>query len=295
MYADLKLIRACTPEDEREWRPVAVNHFQKVDKNLYYINARHATKDGLHKPTIETIEKAIEDYKPQLVIIEGVPTAIGVSPAPYVKFAEKDSVDNFLIGGEPVYALLLAHKNNIPFVGGEPTDIEIFSAMEKEGYSLKDMMAFYLLRAIPRAWIEKRPMSEEGYFQLFVDEYLGKFFEHVPEHERLTLAEFEEWYATHRDKRSNPDYLAVQMGDMAPWDTPTASYFQTLNYRLGMVREEHLDTLIGESMTNYDRVLVVYGDGHFVQSRAVFEKMLGPVRNIQFVNDQPPPSTVYPS
>jgi hypothetical protein len=52
-----------------------VTHFQRDEKNLYYINARHVS--GIDNPTCVTVREAIHTYKPQLVIIEGFPTEAG--------------------------------------------------------------------------------------------------------------------------------------------------------------------------------------------------------------------------
>ena len=280
MYADLSLIRDYTPQDKLVWRPVVVNHFQRGGKSLYYINARHVAE--IDNPTCDTVREAIGVYKPQLVIIEGFPTECGVSPDFFIDYANREATRNFA-DGESGYAAFLAHQNRIPFLGGEPLTIQICSVMEKEGYSAKDIMAFYLLRQIPQDRREGKAM-DEAHFAERALRYLPQAFEHIPQQERLTLPEFEAWYAIHGSDGKH--FLKTSADDLAPYASPVGNYFQQLNHRLGLVREQHLDTLIAESLANSDRVLVVYGDGHLVQSRAVFEKMLGPGKSIALVKDQ---------
>ena len=151
--------------------------------------------------------------------------------------------------------------------------------MKTEGYSAKESMAFCLLRQIPQERRVGHPMDEEHFAERAMH-FLTWAFAHTPQSERLSLSEFETWYRAHRTCEKH--FLEISANDLAPYAAPAGDYFQRLNHRLGMVRERHLDSLIADSLTLRDRVLVVYGDGHLVQSRAVFEKMLGPGRNIEW-------------
>jgi hypothetical protein len=280
LYADLSLIRDYKPQDDLVWRPVVVTHFQKDEKNLYYINARHVA--GIHNPTCDTVREAINRYKPQLVIIEGFPTEAGSSPDFYIDYANRDAARGF-VSGEPAYTAFLAHQSHIPFVGGEPSHAALVASLEREGYSVKDIMAFYLLRMISQERREGNPM-DEAHFAESAAHYLQQDFSYIPQQERLTTDEFEAWYDAH--KADAKHFLKTSTDDTAPYASPAGSYFQHLNHRLGMVREEHLDGLIAKSLTSNDRILVIYGDAHLVRSRAVFEKMLAPGTSTQIAINQ---------
>lgn len=280
MRANLSLIRDYTPGDDLVSRPVGVTHFQKEEKNLYYVNVHHVS--GIDNPTCGSVRTAFEICNPQRVIIEGLPTQCGVSPAFYIDLLKREAARNFP-AGEHNYAAFLAHRNNIPFIGGEPSRTEVYFAMHKEGYSAKEITAFSLLRLIPQHRREGMLMDETHFVER-AKHYLDCAAEGCPER-RMTLPEFEDWYVARRGDERH--FLEICTADFAPYGSEASNYFQRLNHRLGMVRERHLDTLIAESLTNADKVLVVYGDGHLVQSRAVFEDMLGPGAAIQLEPNYP--------
>ena len=174
---DLSLIHDYTPEDEHTFRPVAVTHFHGDNKDLYYVSTHHEL--GTQSTTSKTVRQTMEQYNPQLVIIEGLQTQKGVSPA----------VDDFAHAEEPAYAAYLAGQKNIPFVGGEPSEPQIFKEMEGKGYSAKDIMAFYLLRNIP-VWRRDGELNKE-HFDRQANEYLNlQMFDFIPKEKRLTFDEF---------------------------------------------------------------------------------------------------------
>jgi predicted AlkP superfamily pyrophosphatase or phosphodiesterase len=58
---------------------VHVQNFKKEEKDLYYIGTHHGS--NFENTSHETILQAIHKYKPQFVILEGIETNKGVSPA----------------------------------------------------------------------------------------------------------------------------------------------------------------------------------------------------------------------
>jgi hypothetical protein len=280
LYPDLSLIRGYTPEDDLAQRPVVVTHFQRDQKSFYYLNAHHVT--GIENTTCHTVRQAIRAFKPQLVIVEGLPTEAGPSPNFYIDYANRQAARSF-VSGEPAYAAFLAHQNHIPFVGGEPTHTAIVTSMEREGYSVKDIMAFYLLRALPQERREGKPINE-AHFAEWSAHYLQQYFSYMPQQERLTIDEFKAWYDSH--KADSKHFLEISTGDFAPYASPVGNYFQEFSHRLSRIRDGHLCTLIAEVLSSHDRVLVVYGDGHLVKTHRVFEKMLGQGAIIQLESNR---------
>jgi hypothetical protein len=281
LYADLSLIRDYTPEDNLLSRPVAVTHFRKDEKNLYYINAHHVS--GIDNPTCDVVREAITRYKPRCVVIEAR-TGGEVSPAAFLGDVKRLAESGFRRGGEPYYTAHLADENNIPFIGGEPIERDVFLAMEKAGYSAKDMIGSNLLRQIPQ--LRREGTLDEAHFSGQATWYLGAIADSagVSKDARMTFDEFKSWYAEH--DKSGKDFLQTTSEDFAPFNSSDASYFQKLSYEVGLVRERHIDTVIANSMNEYGTVLVVYGDAHLMQSHAVFEKMLGPGATIQISNNR---------
>jgi hypothetical protein len=286
---DLSLIRAFTRKDAETWRPVSVMDYQKGKKHLYYINAQHVT--GIDNPTCKTVREAVRVYKPELVIIEGLTTECGMSPASYMDYVHCEELPRHFPGGEPAYASFLASEHRIPFIGGEPSDEEVFSSMAAKSYDTRDILAFYVLRQIPQ-WLQEHGVIEEVIFTELAARYLDQSSGHVPEQASLTLDDFAAWYSAHKGECD--DFLAIAPDDFAPYASPEANYFQRLNYTLGIIRERHLDTLIADSLKTNDKVMVVYGDAHLVRSSPVFEKMFGSSTRVVLNSNQELDGSVSP-
>jgi len=249
-------------------------HFSKEQKNLHYVAATHwdeKTKEW-NAETRKTIEEVFEESKPQIVIIEGLSSARGISPDTYKTYLNKlYSKDGLATAREPDYVAHLAMQNNIDFIGGEPTAQEELKAMNDRGYSNKDVMAFYFLQAIPQNKGDGT-INKDNFEQKAEEYFSSKMFDFIPKDERITVAEFKEWYAQHNDKPER-DAFNIQTGDLSPEDN--SSYFHKMSFETGVIREKNVDTQIEKSLNDYDRVMVVYGGGHFLESRPIFEKEFG--------------------
>lgn len=273
---DLSLIRDYTRglQDEEPFRGAYIAHFHQGEHQLYYVAATH--ERGPENDTFKTIRAVMQQAKPQAVIVEGLETERGISPAFYRQHAERHAAMHFTACAEPEYAAHQAMQAGVPFIGGEPSDTQLFAQMEAKGYYTKDVAAFYLLRNIPR-WVKHDGITAEN-FDAKAQDYLDHLRVYVeqptPPDQRLSVAEFKAWYAEHNDcpERS---YLQVDTQHLAPVRSQFASYFERMSADTGEIRERHLDTQIADAVSTYGTVLVVYGGGHLVQSRKVFERMFG--------------------
>jgi hypothetical protein len=274
MEDDLSLIRPLTPKDTTIDRPVSVNHFQKAGRHLYFINARHQT--GRNSITCQMIRIAFVFCPLDLVIIEGIRTEDGFSPAEPIREALRD----FPRVRENEYAAYWADKNKVPFIGGEPSSKFIFTEMaekeytkRKEKFTTHDVMAFYVLRDIPHKW--PKGIGDEMVLINYVNDRLlinNPDFSHIPAADRLTYEGFKEWYNQHKGNR--PDILK-RIPSIPPFDEKNSDWLERLNAKLMHIRTRHRCSLIAKSLDTYKRILVVYGDSHLVVSRPVLDKMFG--------------------
>ncbi len=245
--------------------------FRQGKKQLSYIAAAHEL--GPENETFATIDDAIERGKPQLLILEGFETSSGESPQFIQDEALKAADKHFKKSGECLYSAYHAMAANIPFMGGEAPTTAVFEHMASLGYTAKDVMAFYLLRITPQ-W-RKEGLVNANNFDEYAARYLKKSqeFSHIPAEEHLSVEEFKNWYAKHNS--TGLDYLSIDAQKMSPVHAPDASYFERMQADVSIPREAHLDRTIADALTKYDRVMVVYGNGHYVQSAPVLEHMFG--------------------
>lgn len=276
LRADLSLIREYTRglQAEEPYPGSYIAHFRQGDQHLYYIAATH--ERGPDNGTFKSIRAVMEQARPQAVIIEGLETIRGVSPDFYQEHVKRHAAGNFATCKEPEYAAYQAMQAGVPFIGGEQSDSQIFVQMAEKGYSTKDMAAFYLLRCIPN-WVKHEGVTAADFDQKAQEclDHLRYYIENnISVDQRLTVAEFKAWYAQHNDC-PNLSYLQISSQNLAPVRSQNASYFERMSADTGEIREQHLDAQIADAISSYGRVLVVYGGGHLVQSRKVFENMFG--------------------
>ncbi len=262
---DLSLIHPYTREDSEKYTPVVFHHFHNGKKDLYYMASTHVS--GINNPTCKTVELAIDKYKPQVVVVEGLPTEEGFSPESFLEGIKKEMAGSHITSGEPPYVAYLAQQRNIPFIGGEPADTALFKAMEERGYPAKDVMAFYVLHWVPQDKREGLPMDESS----FAERSKHRLSEYSHNGETLIYEEFKAWYEKH--KTGNKHYLDIGIEDIIPYSSPGANYFQKLNSHTGILRDQNVLNTISSLLAHNDRVMVVYGNGHIVRSRPVLENM----------------------
>ena len=281
--ANLSLIRGMSPQDIKKNIPPYLSHFQKDNKDLYYIGTRHG--GDFENRSHEIISQAVGKYKPQLIIIEGVETASGLSP--HLGLDPKNPGDRQRFwhhSGENVHTAEAARALHIPFIGGEPTTESLFHVLETHGYSAKEAMALSLLRSIP-SWRRKGVLKDKEHFAEQATGFLlnDPVFKHIPKESRLTFQEFNAWYDAHKAEIGGKDVLAVVAGDSDMLDPKHANYFQKMSGIMDRARDEHLVQLIADSLTKNDKVMVVYGNFHQHSAAPVFEVMFGGKGKTEFL------------
>jgi hypothetical protein len=272
---DLSLLRDAIPQQAPNFSQVQLLHYNKGNKDLYYIGASHGT--DFENRTHETIKQAIGKHRPQLVILEGMDTDKGVSPPIGMDLSKPADRERFLHhSGEGVHTAEYLRGKNIPFIGGEPAFSDISGALEKQGYSLKEVMALYLLRHIS-IWKRHETLQDRDHFPEQANKFFSKHpdFDFIPREKRLTFDEFKTWYDAHKAELGNKDMLDVTAADSNPPQGSAPNYFQKMSAIMDKVRDDHLVTLIADSLAANDKVLVVYGSAHQYKSMPVFEKMFG--------------------
>lgn len=273
MNWDYSLIKNWTPDTTERTNSVfpCLAEYKHRQKHLYYVAANHDY--GLENPTCKLIKNTIHTTSPQLIIVEGLETDKGISPEGWSERAREAEQNGFVNSREPVYATALAIQNKIPFIGGEAAHKDIFEALNTKGYSDQDILAFYVLRAYVSTWKDR--CLPENELENVANNYLetNSRFQHLPSERRINFQQFKQWFD--RNNIGKKSYKEFDDYDIAPLAWASATPFQEISHAIGEVREQHLDALIATKLAEHDRVMVVYGNGHFSKSRKVFEHALG--------------------
>lgn len=149
--------------------PLCIRYHTK-NLELFYIGTKH-TNDKKSN-TFKLIKQTIEECKPNLVIIEGIP------------FVEGINFDLEGFNGEGYYAACLSKKLKIPYCGIEPLDRTLMSKL-KTKYKIEDINGFLFLRMY-KYFYKTLNSSKEHFFNSFIERYpklkienILKWFEHT--------------------------------------------------------------------------------------------------------------------
>jgi hypothetical protein len=249
--------------------PPYAARYERDGKSLSYVAARHEHHYGSR--TFQLIDREFRDFLPQVVVIEGLETEHGTSPAFYreafSRYLEKESWPI----GEPGYSASLAQARGIPFIGGEPSDEEIRDAVVTGPIESRDLLYYYVVRQIPQ-WKRTGEDQTRSFEELYAESVRHDMRKLGLDDDTLAdPATFAAWYEV---KNGRPfRYEEVTTRQSAPVEGEL--FTNDMSLRIGAVREVHIVRLIAELLNKHDRVLVVYGAGHHVQQEKVLEKMLG--------------------
>jgi hypothetical protein len=268
---DFSLARKIEGADNKHFITPHLEHFTKGNKHLYYVGTKHGV--DFENRTHEVIIQATTKHAPQLIIVEGIATDKGMSPSLGFDPKKPSDRERFMRhSGESVHTAEMARAKHIPFIGGEASTKSIFEALEKKGYSSKEVMALYLVRTIP-IWERNGQLKNKDDFPKMASDYLANNsqFSDIPKEQRLTFDEFKAIYDAHKAEMGK-EMTALTASDSNP-HSAKANYFQKMSAVMDEVRDRHLIELISASLEKTDKVMVVYGNAHQYASAPVFEKM----------------------
>lgn len=242
--------------------------YQIEGKTLRYLAALHSCDP--HSDTFTMIRNVLENQDVNFVLVEGIPYSAGVSPGPKIDWAIKQYKSGIYDGFETAFSISLAAQRNIPFVGGEPDDSFILSRIVDKGYSAEDLIFYYFLQQILQSQESKVQMTKSlaDSFDHFLQSK-NKFFnlKNLPKY-----SDFEKWCLEKNGEVFNPSQITAEM--LAPFGDGKL-YAQQISSAVCKVRDQFVVTKIGEALSRYDSVLVIYGGSHWSTQKRVFEKSLG--------------------
>ena len=252
-----------------------VASYRKVNERLVFVGVRHAFSPN--DPTMRAVAAGFAMIHPHVVIVEGFPTAMGENPPPLVAEAQRYGAPdaNEFDRGEGLYAITIALKRGIPFVGGEPTREEENQALKAKGFTDADFAFTYLLGRFSGA-------LRSGDIPDTSPESLAKVYPQIAQDLKLpmdyggwnldapSLEEFRQHYKELYDvdivgDRGFP--LRIDVGD-------TTRHGQQSKVDM-MTRDRHLLGLIEQQLADRHSVVVVYGGSHWATLSAALEKRLG--------------------
>lgn len=268
-YYDYTDLHQYTPELESDFltqedlNPPYAASFDTQGSQLLYIAADH-TIDPKSK-TFQLINQAFKNYQPDFVIIEGLEESRGESPQKLITYIQNKCLPQASCS-EGLWAAHLATKNKLKFIGGEPSDQEIYKALTALNYTKKDFVFFYFVQQLPHYCREGRFKSEHDLsklLSLWLQEWKATEF---------TYLDFKNWYEKELKSRISYKDL-IDSNNSAPIKNGT--YLQQLSSKISVIRDRHIISVILKNLKTHKKILIVYGHSHFPTQKDVLAQYLG--------------------
>ena len=253
-----------------------VAEYRRGKEHLVFVGAFHAFQP--EKPTMHAVAASYAQARPKILIAESFPTAMGESPAMIAEQARQygsPGNDEFM-RSETMYAMSLALKHGVPFVGGEPTRAVQVEAVKAAGASDEDL-AFGSVSGLYSQALRSGDMPDlsldslRAYYPTIVDIFRlpvnhGGRDADAPPLDKF-LRDYRELYGVE---------LVGDTGFPMRIDVVFDQSRQGLFSRVAAkVRDRHLLALVEQQLVARQSVLVVYGGSHWATLSAALEARLG--------------------
>ncbi|MEE2908699.1 MAG: hypothetical protein VX527_12820 [Planctomycetota bacterium] len=253
-------------DEDVEGEPYAAL-FQKGEKELLFIAARHE-QDIEHDPTHRLVRMAIEQFNPQVTIIEGLSTSEGPQPERFMTSARRRVESGR--ASEGMYAAVLADDLGAVVIGGEPDPDATTKVVREAGYSTDDLLGFLLARRIV-SMVRNDKIDDD--FNERANRALSQLKRRFDIQSDFNAQDFLDWYQEHIGKPFDPRWVKREV---SPAKVDDPSILRKIAILVMKAREYNLVELEAKMLREHDRVMVVYGSGHLRWERRLLEKMMGP-------------------
>ncbi|MBI1188789.1 MAG: hypothetical protein GC206_15900 [Alphaproteobacteria bacterium] len=251
--------------------------YRHLGRRLDFVASRHDTAP--EGETFRAIRRAFERLSPRIVILEGIPTAWGFSPARMRDLlAAADAggpVDSYL-RGEPGFAMRLALSSGARFIGGEPASADVDRGLYAMGYAREDIAGVKILQWLPQGRIAGEfDDADDPRLRDYLDRAAARVAADFQPHYPYSRAAYETWHERQfgRPARNDPELLQRL-------DPSRAGRAAEISRAMTLLRDRHLYALIIATLTPDARTLVIYGSAHYITLRRALEAALGRPRYV---------------
>ncbi len=262
---DPNLVRPWNKDDKNQFPTPLGAVFKKETKTLIFVGDHHNDQEK----TYNFLENAFNKMNPEIVVIEGLDFSKGESPKEYVdKYAAKSKEELFNEGGAAPNAARLAFSKKVPFIGGEPSLSQEMNSefILSQGFTKEDIRNVQVVQRIPYRR-DHLKLAEDAFFK-----YAKKHYS-VDKKSKVFMGEFQKWYLKKVGHKFS--YAKVPKEEADVNCSPTDTLIQKIACATNINRDRALVQNIESLLKKYDRVLVVYGTGHFVQEYPALIKAFG--------------------
>jgi len=236
--------------------------YSKDNKTLYYMAVDHSLGPPENNKTFQMIEKTINKYRPEIVLIEGRAGMKGALSSNILTDAKLCLADNFKNCSEELYTVYIADNAGLPVTGVEPPFKDLVSALAPR-YTAVDILGVYwisLLSKVQKNNPEKLRVEDiEG----IINHQKTRFGQHI------TFDKFKEWYEPMFLKPFNFSTMDYQEMAPSPSGTPIQKYTDYFSIH---GRDPYMLNKISKEFLKNDKVLIVIGSGHYIIQKQALDE-----------------------
>lgn len=272
LAVDLSLLRPVTDEaySAEPFSAPFVSVFQRGSKRLVFVSGDHG--HGKDSAVAKTIRAAFGAHRPQAVVVEGVDPAYIERHHEYAARRLREEPERV---AESEIAADLAHRAGVPCFTGELRDREEFEALRRAGFTIEDYVFYYMAASIP-SWRKDGRLGSPD-FRARAAEYMSGNARSAGVDRRFSYEDFERWYAAKARLAKPPEELSYNDG--GPHPGPGRNHLQSIAWARDLPRERRIALVVEGLLNRHDRVMIVYGSGHLVKQRKLWERLLGPSKD----------------
>ncbi len=254
--------------------------FNAHQKTLFYAAVHHVPSKNepivIKSHTIQMIQKIFDENSITAVVVEGftkwAPWREGELPSELAKNVDRCEANDFQTGcGETMYALSQARKKHAKIFRGEPTETEAMSKIQKAGYTLEDLLVYYVVRMIP-GWKNDGQFNPSTY-QKLIEERIEIEKKTMGLQTQFDFSEFNTWFKKHMNAPAS--YSILSQIETGPRTTPNATFIQRISAADCIIRDQSIVERIADALNETHSVFVIYGSSHYFSEKPALEKMMG--------------------
>jgi len=220
--------------------------FNDNHKLLNYIGVTHTMDEN--SPTFKLVRKIIEEYKPELIMIEGVPISKGINPV----------LNNFQ--GEGEYASRIGKEYGSSFIGIETDESDLIEKLLKK-FSKQNILGYDFLRQ-------------------------HKYYYRTMKVDKIQLLDDFKEYNIFGDKTFNPlKWYEKTFGKKfiygknleyaSPYNGKNAVITQIIGYNHSRNRDIANIKNLYEQINQFDNILFIMGENHVYANKDVLTATFG--------------------
>lgn len=225
-------------------------------------------------PVFAKIKHNLEEFKPDIVLIEGAPAINTLTNEKLREWTDKSSEEQVIrSSGESVYTGKLAIDRNIKVFSPEPEDIDKYRELESQGFSKEEIF----VQEISATFVQYFRTLDKPSLEEYVYPYLQRMGEDsFWDGFALTLDNYKKIFSeiTNQEFLVTNEELISQLANPVPVEGRPYLRPSQAAAASSRLRDSFMVNKIAELIKDNPRIFIVYGYTHAVMQEPALRKLM---------------------